>query len=139
MPRRVLIIPCSGIGKVLGSVSREAAFRVLEELRPQETGTLCLARLTLGDPQAQEEVRRHPVITVDGCTKGCARVNVEQAGGRPAASFCAAEAFRRHRDLRPASVLDLGPGGEALAGRLAEEIAVQVDRLVHAPEEDGDA
>lgn len=139
MPKRILVIPCSGIGKVLGSVSREAAFQVLEELRPQETGTLCLARLTLGDAQAQEEVRTHPVITVDGCTKGCARVNVEQAGGRPAASFCAAETFRRHRELRPKSVLDLGPGGKALVGRLAEEIAVQVDRLLHAPEEEKDA
>lgn len=138
--QRVLVVPCSGIGKVLGSISREAALEVVEDLRPEDTATLCLARLTLGDPQAQEAVRTHPVITVDGCLKGCAQVNVEQAGGKPAAALRAADTFRRHRDLKPAGVIDLGEGGQKLARHLAEEIAVQVDRIRHASgEEEGDA
>ena len=132
----VLIIPCSGIGKALGSLSREAALRVVEDLRPECADTLCLARLTLGDPQAQEAVRTHPVITVDGCPKACARVNVEQAGGKPAATLRAADTHRRHRELKPAGVIDLGPQGQELAGYLAEEIAAEVDRLVR---EGGDA
>jgi hypothetical protein len=32
--KRVIVIPCSGIGKAFGSVSREAAYVVTEELRP---------------------------------------------------------------------------------------------------------
>jgi len=136
----ILVIPCSGIGKVLGSVSREAALQVVEDLRPEDAETLCLARLTLGDPQAQEAVRTHPVITVDGCLKGCARVNVEQAGGKPAATLRAADTFRRHRDLKPAGVIDLGEGGRKLAQHLAEEIAVCVDRIRQGNgEEEGDA
>ena len=127
--QRVLVIPCSGIGKALGSLSREAALRVVEDLRPEGTETLCLARLTLGDPEAQEAVRTHPVVTVDGCPKECARVNVEQAGGRPAAALRAADTYRRHRELKPAGVIDLGPPGQELAGHLAEEIAVEVDRI----------
>lgn len=135
---RVLVIPCSGIGKVLGSISREAALEVVEDLRPEETETLCLARLTLGDPEAQEAVRARPVITVDGCLKGCAQVNVEQAGGKPAAALRAADTFRRHRDLKPAGVIDLGEGGRKLARHLAEEIAVRVDRIRHGAGEEGD-
>lgn len=134
--RRVLIIPCSGIGKALGSLSREAALRVVEDLRPEDTATLCLARLTLGDPEAQEAVRTHAVITVDGCPKACARVNVEQAGGQPAAALRAADTYRRHRELKPTGVIDLGPQGQALAAHLAEEIAAEVDRL---RQEDSDA
>ena len=128
-PQHVLIIPCSGIGKALGSLSREAALRVVEDLRPECAETLCLARLTLGDPAAQEAVRTHAVITVDGCPKACARVNVEQAGGRPAATLRAADTYRQHRELKPAGVIDLGPQGQQLAGYLAEEIAAAVDRL----------
>jgi len=129
MTEKVLVIPCSGIGKALGSLSREAALRVVEDLRPECAETLCLARLTLGDPEAQEAVRTRAVITVDGCPKACARVNVEQAGGKPAATLRAADTYRQHRELKPAGVLSLGPQGQELAGHLAEEIAAAVDRL----------
>ncbi len=127
--KRVLVIPCSGIGKTLGSLSREAALQVVEDMRPGTADTICLARLTLGDPEAQEAVRTHAVVTVDGCPKACARVNVEQAGGQPAAALRAADTYRRHRELKPAGVVDLGPQGRELAGYLAEEIAAVVDRI----------
>ncbi|MGB5932658.1 MAG: putative zinc-binding protein, partial [Anaerolineae bacterium] len=83
---KVLIIPCSGIGKAFGSVGREAMYIVVEELRPEETETVCLSLLTLGDEEAKDRVRRHLVITIDGCPKGCAEVNVESVGGRSAAN-----------------------------------------------------
>ncbi len=134
--RKVLVIPCSGIGKPLGALSREAALEVVEDLRPGCAETLCLARLTLGDAGAQEAVRTHPVITIDGCPKACARVNVEQAGGRPAATFRAADIYREHRGLKPAGVIDLGPEGRELAHYLAEEVAAEVD---HLAQEDDDA
>ena len=133
---KVLVIPCSGIGKALGSLTREAAFQVVEDMRPEQAETLCLSLLTLGDAGAQEKVRTQAVVTIDGCPKGCARVNVEQAGGRPAATLRAADTYRRHRELKPAGVLDLGPQGQELAGYLAEEIAAEVDRLTR---EDDDA
>ena len=33
---RVVVVPCSGIGKPFGTVSREAAYELCEELRPEE-------------------------------------------------------------------------------------------------------
>ena len=35
---KVVIVPCSGIGKTYGTVSREAAYDLVEELRPETTG-----------------------------------------------------------------------------------------------------
>ena len=34
---KVVIVPCSGIGKSYGTVTREAAYDVVEDLRPDET------------------------------------------------------------------------------------------------------
>ena len=34
---KVVIVPCSGIGKTYGTVSREAAYVLTEEIRPEET------------------------------------------------------------------------------------------------------
>jgi uncharacterized metal-binding protein len=127
--REVIIIPCSGIGKAFGSVGREAAYVVTEELRPGCTSTVCLSLLTLGDEETQRRVRQHPTITIDGCPTACARVNVEQAGGNPAATFRVFDVFRQHKELKVRRVSDLGEAGETMARILAEEIADKVDEL----------
>jgi uncharacterized metal-binding protein len=129
MKRRVLIIPCSGIGKAYGSVGREAAYQVVEELRPDVTETVCLSLLTMGDADAHAQVRESPTITIDGCPTACAKVNVEAAGGKPAAEFRVFDVYRAHRELKVRSVSDLGENGLAMAHILAEEIAAKVDEL----------
>jgi hypothetical protein len=43
----VLIIPCSGIGKVHGLIGREATYLVIDEIAPGQTDTLCLGLLLL--------------------------------------------------------------------------------------------
>jgi len=125
----VLIIPCSGIGKAFGSVGREAAYVVTEELRPGCTSTVCLSLLTLGDEETQRRVRQHPTITIDGCPTACARVNVEQAGGKPEATFRVFDIFRQHKELKVRRVSDIGEAGKAMARILAEEVAHKVDEL----------
>jgi uncharacterized metal-binding protein len=127
---RVIIIPCSGIGKAFGSVGREAAYVVTEELRPDCTETVCLSLLTLGDEDARRRVRKHATITIDGCPRACARVNVEQAGAAPAATFRVFDVFRQHKDLRVSSVSDIGQAGEEMAHILATDVAAKVDELL---------
>lgn len=126
---RVLIIPCSGIGKAYGSVGREAMYALLEDLRPSATDTVCLSLLTLGDADAQARVREQPSITIDGCPKACAKVNVEAAGGAPSGIYRVFDVYRAHKDLKVRSVSDLGESGRAMARILAEEIAGKVDQL----------
>lgn len=128
--KRILIVPCSGIGKAYGSVGREAMYRVVEELRPEAAATVCLSLLTLGDADAQAQVRDHPTITIDGCPKACAQINVQAAGTPPAASFRVFDVFRAHKELKVRSVSDLGESGDEMARILAEEVAAQVDALL---------
>jgi len=127
--KRVLIIPCSGIGKAYGSVGREAMYQVIEDLRPDVSDTVCLSLLTLGDADAQAEVREHPTITIDGCPKACAQVNVHAAGGNPAALFRVFDVYRAHKELKVRLVSELGGSGNEMARILAEEIAAKVDEL----------
>jgi uncharacterized metal-binding protein len=125
----ILIIPCSGVGKAFGMVGREAMYTVVEDLRPGVTDTVCLSKLTLGDEAAQARVRTQPTITIDGCPKMCARVNVEAAGGAPAASFRVGDTYRRAKDLKPQAVAMPDEAGKQLARLLAEEVVAEVDRL----------
>ena len=50
---RVVIVPCSGIGKTYGTVSREAAFQLTESVRPDSTQLIPLSLLVLGEEKAK--------------------------------------------------------------------------------------
>ena len=51
--KKVVIVPCSGIGKTYGAVSREAAYDITEDLRPEQTRLIPLALLVLGDQESR--------------------------------------------------------------------------------------
>lgn len=127
--RKVYVIPCSGIGKATASVGRDAAYRVVEDERPECADTICLGLLTLGDEEAAAKVRSADVITIDGCAKDCARKNVETSGKPPAISHRVHDYLKEHRDLKPETVLDIGAGGRKLVEVIALDIADEIDRL----------
>ncbi len=127
MAKKVYVIPCSGIGKAAASVGREAMYRVVEELRPEVADTLCLSLLVMGDEEALEKIRKNYCISVDGCGKDCARKNIELSGGRLASSRRVHDVLKKHRDLQPEGVRDIGENGRKLAGLLADELAAEVD------------
>lgn len=127
--RTIVIVPCSGIGKTYGSVTREAAYVVTEELRPEATQIVPLSLLVLGDADAQAAVRAAAVITLDGCKLACASVNVRRTGGTIAREYAVLDFYRQHRALKPQGIAVLNEGGLALARALAEEVAATCDKL----------
>ncbi len=125
----VLVIPCSGIGKVHGLISREAVYLVTEELAPEQARTFCLALLVKGDAEAVAAVRNHACITLDGCAKACAEKNVEMAGGRVAKAFQVAACFRDHRGAQPGNATALTDDGWGITREIAESAACEAARL----------
>jgi len=128
-PHKVVIVPCSGIGKTYGTVSREAAYDLVEDLRPETTGLVGLPLLVLGDEDARATVAACLAVTIDGCKLACATKMVAQSGGRVAHSVAVLDVYRRHRDLKPQGIADLNEGGRQLAHALAQELADIVDTL----------
>jgi len=128
--KKVIIIPCSGIGKAFGSISRDATYEVTENLRRDTTQTLCLALLVSGDQESLQLVRENKCITVDGCPLQCAEKNVRYAGGNLAGSLRAVDAYKENRHLKPRSVTFLDPDGQQMALKLAGRIAEKVDDVL---------
>ena len=125
----VLVVPCSGIGKTFGTVSREAAYDLCEDLRPESTRLVALAKLVLGEPGARDLVAKHPVVTIDGCKQMCAAKLVKHSGGTVLREVAVFEVFRRHKGLRPEGIAELNSEGRQLARKLAEEIAADLDEI----------
>ena len=126
---KIIIIPCSGIGKTYGAVSREAAYEVIEVLRPQTSELVPLSKLVLGDEEAQALVAGSQVITIDGCSLACAAKMVEASDGAVAKEFAVLDAYRRNRKMKPRGIAELNEGGHQLARALAVEVAEVVDEL----------
>ncbi len=125
--RKAVVVPCSGIGKTYGTVAREAAYILTEDLRPAETGLVALSLLVMGDLAARAEVAACPAITLDGCKLACATKMVKECGGAVAKQLDVLDAFRRHREFKPQGIAELNEGGRKLAQAVAEEISAVVD------------
>ena len=128
-PPKAVIVPCSGIGKTYGTVSREAAFILAEDLRPDETQVIALSQLVLGDPAARAALNTAPAIAIDGCQLACASKMVAESGGEIAGRFAVLEVYRRYRQFKPQGIAALNEGGQRLAEALAAEAAAVVDSL----------
>jgi uncharacterized metal-binding protein len=128
-PRKVLIVPCSGIGKSYGTVSRMSAYQVTEDDRPENTQLVPLSLLVLGDKEARTALAENPAITIDGCKLVCATKMVQECNGNIFKDFAVLEVFRRYRDFKPQGIAELNEGGEKLAIALAKEIDAVVDEI----------
>ncbi len=127
--RQVVVIPCSGIGKTYGSVAREAAYALCEDLRPERTRLVALAKLVLGEEEARGRVRSCPVVTIDGCKLMCASKLVTHSGGTVAHEIAVLDVYRRHKELKPAGIAELNEAGRKLALVLAREVAEAIDAM----------
>lgn len=131
----VIIVPCSGIGKPYGTVSREAAYEITEALRPDQTQLIPLALLVLGDEATRSTVAGNPAITIDGCKLACATKMVLECGGCVAHDIAVLDVYRRHKQFKPQGIAGLNEGGVKLARALAEEVLPIVDQLIEIARE----
>ena len=131
-PSEILVIPCSGIGKVQGLISREAVYHVSDNLLPGQANTVCLALLVAGDEEARRKVQQNPCVTVDGCRKLCAYKNVERLGGKIVKGIRVYDAMKRHCGATFGTATGLSEEGWAVV----EELAAEVQCTPQAPHEE---
>lgn len=85
--KKVGIVACSGEEIAEGTITRLAALKVLEELRPDDTVTICLPLFLAGGQGERAFARFYPTIAIDGCGLRCAARATEEYSGKPAASI----------------------------------------------------
>jgi uncharacterized metal-binding protein len=118
----VLVIPCSGMGKVHGLLSRETMYALTREHAVDKTDTVCLALLVSGDEETTSKVKNSKCITIDGCPKLCSQKNVELAGGEIIKSIRMADSFRNHRGAQPGTANALTEEGWTIVEEAAQDL-----------------
>ena len=117
------MIPCSGIGKVHGLVSREAVYRAIGDAS-EAADTVCLALLVTGDAETKQKVQQTPCITVNGCPSSAHTRTSSLSGGKITEGIRVYDTMKRHRGADFGSPTALSAEGWLVVEELAAE-AVQ--------------
>lgn len=133
---KVGIISCSGEEISEGTIARQAVRRVLEALRPQQTVTLCLPLFLAGEEGERRFAREHPTITVDGCSKLCAKRGTEKFSGKVSASLVVGDILGDKAKGCHCSIRNADKADEEAVWLVAERIASEVDALADTKVQD---
>jgi uncharacterized metal-binding protein len=125
--KKVGIVACSGEEMAEGTVTRLAALRVLEQMRPNETVTICLPLFLAGGEGDRAFARFYPTIAIDGCDKRCAARGTEMYSGKPAAGIVVTDLIQADQ---LGTARRLSDAGMQAVSVVAEQVAQQVDELL---------
>lgn len=124
------IVSCSGEGIPEGTVSRLACRKVLDDLRPGKTVTICLPLFIAGGEEERTFTAKFPTITVDGCSKRCAQKSTEELSGTPAAALVISDILAAEKCDPPAQRRNLTQHERMVVDVIAEKIAQTVDEVL---------
>src|SRR5512142_1348022 len=120
LPRKkVGIVACSGEELAEGTVTRLAALKVLEDLRPAQTVTICLPLFLAGGEGDRAFAKFYPTIAIDGCDKRCAARATELYSNKPAASLLVDDVIAEHGLAHPQGCRRFSPESRAVVDALA--------------------
>jgi len=128
--KKVGIVACSGEEMPEGTVSRVAALKVLEDLRPNDTVTICLPLFLAGGEGDRAFARFYPTVAIDGCEKRCAARATEMYSGKPAASIVVTDVVSGNGLGPIRGFRTLNEAGMQAADLVAQEVARLVDGLL---------
>ncbi len=128
--RKVGIVSCSGEELAEGTVARLAALKLLNELRPRDTVTICLPLFLARGAGDRAFAKLHPTITVDGCELRCAAHATEKYSNRPAASVVVNEVVAACGLARPEGRRRLNAAGQRAVEATAARMAALVDEAL---------
>jgi uncharacterized metal-binding protein len=133
------IIACSGEELPEGTVTRLAALKVLQQLRPADTVTICLPLFLAGGEEDRTFARFHPTITVDGCPLRCAARGTERYSAPPRASVVVSEIAAAAGLGSMSGCRRLDAAGARAVELTAARLAALVDEVLGKPHAAGPA
>lgn len=128
---KVGVLSCSGEECLGGTISRLATRKILEELRPGETVTLCLPLYLAGGEEERFFAKTYPVIAVDGCSKCCAKRATEKYSGDVSATVVVSDILGEDVALnKTVSTKYLTEEHYKMVDKVAEEICMNFDNII---------
>lgn len=128
---KIGVVSCSGEDCLGGTISRLATRKMLEEIRPDETVTICLPLFLAGGEEERGFAQNYPTITVDGCAKQCARRATEKYSGQVSAALDVTDIIGKETaEAGMLSTRDLTDAHHEMVDKVAQEIKARFNAVV---------
>jgi len=136
---KIGVVSCSGEDCAGGTISRLATRKMIDELRPDNTVTICLPLFLAGGQEERAFAKEYPTIAVEGCKRACAKRGTEKYSGKVNGVVFVSEIVGDELAEGPAlSTRDLTTEHQAMVDKVAVEITKQFDAIMNAKGKDSD-
>lgn len=128
---KVGVVSCSGEDCLGGTISRLATRKMIDEIRPGKTVTICLPLFLAGGQEEQTFAQEYPTIAVDGCKLVCAKKSIEKYSGKVNSVVVVSDIIGDEvAESKALSTRDLTAEHRAMVEKVAAEVAKQFDTIL---------
>ena len=128
---KIGVVSCSGEDCLGGTISRLATRKMLDEVRPDQTVTICLPLYIAGGQEERRFAKEFPTIAVDGCSKACARRATEKYSGKVNSVVFVSDIIGDELAESPAlSTRDLTSEHAAMVEKVVAAVTKQFDEVL---------
>ena len=127
---KIAVLPCTGVGQVVGTIARQAAYCVCDDRRPEDTVLVCLPALVKGVQEDIDMIRICPVVVIEGCKERCASHALKLQGGTPSATVSVPKVMRGKRlAIKREARRGLTEAEQTVVELVTQSVVAQLDRL----------
>ncbi|HLX59828.1 MAG TPA: putative zinc-binding protein [Planctomycetota bacterium] len=119
--KKTVLAPCMGVGKIVASVTRRAAYLIHAQC-PEDVELLSIPALLAGDAHERALIRDHPAIIIDGCALRCTAHIFRQFGVDAAAKIEVNQVMKEKKIGPGKTRKELEETGKRLSDFTAEKV-----------------
>ncbi len=129
---KIGVVSCSGEDCLGGTISRLATRKMLDEIRPNQTVTICLPLFLAGGGGERDFAEKYPTISVDGCDKCCAKRATEKYSGKVSESIIVSDIIGKDvAESKPLSIKNITEDHNEMVNKLSKEISSKFDSILN--------
>jgi uncharacterized metal-binding protein len=127
---KIAILPCTGVGQVVGTIARQAAYCVCDDRQPKDTVLVCLPALVKGVQEDIDMIQMCPVIVIEGCKESCATYALKLQGGTPTAVVSVLHAIKGNNiRIKREARKQLTESEQAAVELVTKAVIAEIDKL----------
>ncbi len=129
MNNKYAVLPCNGLDKCAGQITKEIALAVCEQTASE---LICPVFYQVADARYDKIAKENPLLVIDGCGTRCASKLAAAKGLKIQKKLTVSEEAQNRNQTLPTDTIRLGEAERALAVELASELTKEDE----APQEE---
>ena len=120
----ICILPCNGLDKSMGVISREVALKIIEKV--PNSKLICPVLLNSGDKTYEELLPKSKIIAINGCMTRCPIKLIEERQLRPFKQIMIPDMAKKYK-IKPSKKLELDQDNVNLVELITDEIVKDLE------------